>query len=199
MNRRKFIGNSVAASALVAIKASWADEPEHKIDRIGVQLYTVRDAMKADFEGTLAKVAAIGYREVEFAGYFDRSPKDVRATLERNGLTSPSTHVSYEMVEKKWPETLDVAHVIGQTHVVCSSIPEFQRKDAGGWKHTTDLFNRAGEASQKAGIQFAYHNHSFEFEPSPSLGGKLPYDFFLDTLDPKLTGSPSSVWMMVPS
>jgi sugar phosphate isomerase/epimerase len=186
MNRRKFIGNSVAASALVAIQASWAGEPKHKINRIGVQLYTVRDAMKADFEGTLAKVAAIGYREVEFAGYFDHSPKDVRAVLDRNRLTSPSSHVSYEMVEKKWPETLDTAQVIGQAYVVCSSIPEAQRKDADGWKHTTELFNRAGEASQKAGIQFGYHNHDFEFAGANSVDGKLPYDLLLAETDPKL-------------
>lgn len=186
MNRRKFIANSVAAASFLTIKESWAASPAHKLDRIGVQLYSVRDAMKSDFEGTIAKVAAIGYREVEFAGYFDRSLKDVRATLERNHLTAPSSHVSYEQVEKKWPETLEAAHAIGHSYVVCPSIPESQRKDSSGWKQAAELFNRAGEASQKAGIQFGYHNHTFEFDRAKSVDGKLPYDFLLAETDPKL-------------
>ena len=78
MNRRTFIGTSVAAS-LAAAKPSWAADSAHSIKRVGLQLYTVRDSMKSDFEGTIAKVAATGYKEVEFAGYFDHSPKDVRA------------------------------------------------------------------------------------------------------------------------
>jgi sugar phosphate isomerase/epimerase len=185
MNRRTFIGSSVAATLTVS-RLSWGAEATHKLDRIGVQLYTVRDAMKADFEGTLAKVAAIGYREVEFAGYFDHSPKDVRAILDRLKLTSPSEHVAYAVVQDKWPETLDAAHVVGQTYIVCPWIEESQRKGTDGWKRAAELFNRAGEASQKAGIQFAYHNHTFEFEPSADLGGKLPYDVLLAETDAKL-------------
>lgn len=185
MNRRKFIGTSLA-TAFVASRTSWADESAHRIDRIGVQLYTVRDAMERDFEGTLAKVAAIGYREVEFAGYFDHSPKEVRAALDRNRLTSPSSHVSYQIVEKNWPETLESAHVMGQSYVICPWIDESQRKSPGGWKRAAELFNRAGEASQKAGIQFGYHNHSFEFDRGNSVDGKLPYDFLLAETDPKL-------------
>ena len=59
--------------------------------------------MKSDFEGTIAKVAATGYKEVDFAGYFDHSPKDIRAILDQNGLASPSCHVGYDVVEKNWP------------------------------------------------------------------------------------------------
>jgi len=184
MNRRTFIGTSIAA-AVAASRPVWPAEAFH-IDRVGLQLYTVRDLMKKDFEGTIAKVAQIGYKEVEFAGYFGRSPQDVRAILEKDGLTSPSTHVDYDIVEKKWPETLDTAHTIGHAFVVCPWIDAKQRKTPDGWKRATELFNRAGEAAQKAGIQFAYHNHAFEFEPSEALGGKFPYDFLLENTDPKL-------------
>ena len=186
MNRRTFIGTSVAATLTAAASPSWAADTTHKINRIGLQLYTVRDAMKTDFEGTISKVAATGYKEVEFAGYFDHPPKDVRAILDKNGLAAPSAHVSYDLVEKKWPETLDAAKIIGHSYIICPWIDENQRKEPSGWKRAADLFNRAGEASQRAGIQFGYHNHSFEFEPAESLGGKLPYDFFLAELDPKL-------------
>ena len=186
MNRRTFIGTSIAATLAAAAKPSWAPEAAHKIDRIGLQLYTVRDAMKTDFEGTIAKVAATGYKEVEFAGYFDHSPEDVRAVLDKNSLAAPSAHVTYEMVEKKWPETLEAAKIVGHSYIICPWVDEKQRAEPGGWKRAADLFNRAGEASQKAGIQFGYHNHSFEFDPADSLGDKLPYDFLLAELDPKL-------------
>ena len=110
----------------------------------------------------------------------------MRKIIDANKLVSPSEHVPYYNVEKKWPETLEAAHAIGQTFIVCPWIEVSQRKEADGWKRAADLFNHAGEAAQKAGIQFAYHNHAFEFEPSPALGGKLPYDFLLAETDPKL-------------
>src|SRR2546427_8940976 len=118
MHRRAFISTSIAAS-VVASRPSWAADAAHHIDRIGVQLYTVRDAMKTDFEGTIAKVAATGYKEVEFAGYFDHSPKDVRALLDKNGLASPSCHVGYDVLDKKWPETLDAAKIVCHSYISC--------------------------------------------------------------------------------
>ena len=184
MNRRTFIGTSVAA-AVAASRPAWPAETHH-IERVGLQLYTVRDLMKKDFEGTIAKVAQIGYKELEFAGYFAKSPQEVRKILDGNKLTSPSEHVPYDTIEKKWPETLEAAHTIGQTFIVCPWIDVTQRKEGDGWKHAAEVFNRAGESAKKAGIQFAYHNHAFEFEPSDTLGGKMPYDFLLENTDPKL-------------
>jgi len=181
MNRRTFIETSVATAVLTTLPTkAFADE--HKISKVGLQLYTVRDEMKTDFEGTIAKVAAIGYKEMEFAGYFGHSPKDVRAILDKNGLTSPSSHESYDTVEKKLPETLEGAHVIGQTFLVCPYIDEKMRT-ADGYKRVVETFNKVGEASKKAGIQFAYHNHYWEFIPDAQLGGKFPYDFLLESTD----------------
>src|ERR1700688_647004 len=145
MNRRTFVGSAAAATIMAyrstlytgatgPIGAGGAAEASHKLDRIGVQLYTVREMMKTDFEGTLAKVAAVGYSEVEFAGYFDHQPKDIRATLNKLHLTAPSEHVSYEVVQNKWPETLDAAHIVGHNFVVCPSIDESQRKITTGYK-----------------------------------------------------------------
>ena len=105
INRRAFLGTS--AGTLVASKLSWPFPAQHKIKTVGLQLYTVRDAMKSDFEGTIAKVAQIGYKEVEFAGYFDHSPQDISAILKKNGLTAPSCHVPYDTVEK-WSEQIEV-------------------------------------------------------------------------------------------
>jgi hypothetical protein len=102
MNRRTFIGTSIA-TAVVVSRPAWT--AEHRIQRVGLQLYTVRDLMKQDFEGTIAKVAQTGYKEVEFAGYFGKSPQEVRKILDANKLVSPSEHVPYDAVEKKWSET----------------------------------------------------------------------------------------------
>ena len=182
MDRRTFIGTS--AAVLTASELAWAFPAEHKIKAVGLQLYTVRDAMKNDFEGTIAKVAQVGYKEVEFAGYFDHSPKDIAALLKRNELTSPSCHVGYDVVEKKWSEQIEASHVIGHKYIVCPWIDPKQREEADGFKRAAELFEKAGEQSLKAGIQFAYHNHTFEFQPSPALNGKLPYEVLLAT-DPK--------------
>src|SRR5882724_8495948 len=84
--------------------------PFRKLDRIGVQLYTVRHQMEKDFEGTIARVAATGYQEVELAGYFGRSPGAVRALLDKNGLAAPSSHVS--LVPAEWRAALDAAPVV---------------------------------------------------------------------------------------
>jgi sugar phosphate isomerase/epimerase len=184
MDRRTFLetATTVTAATLLTKQISWA-AADHKIDKLGVQLYTVRDQMKADFEGTLAKVAEIGYKEVEFAGYFDHSPKDVRAILDRHGLVSPAPHVAYDTLGDKWPAQIESAKVIGQSYIVCPWISEEDRKQPDIWKRAADTFNRAGEASKKAGIQFAYHNHWFEFLP---VNGKLPYDLLLEACDPNL-------------
>ena len=204
MNRRTFISSSLAATLSAAAKPAWAaasltyaqanpENPTHKIDHIGLQLYTVRAAMKTDFEGTIAKVAATGYQEVEFAGilkpdqgYYGRSPQNVRALLDKNGLVAPSCHADYAVVENKWPEAMEAAKIVGHSYIICPWIDEKQRAEPGGWKRAADLFNKAGEASQKEGIQFGYHNHSFEFQPAETLAGKLPYDFLLAETDPKL-------------
>jgi sugar phosphate isomerase/epimerase len=184
MNRRSFLETAatVTAATLFGNKLAWAAGGS-KIDEIGVQLYTVRNQMKHDFEGTLAKVAAIGYKEVEFAGYFDHSSQDVRAAIDRNGLASPATHVDYDILGDKWPAQIESAKIIGQSYIVCPWIPEKVRKQPDDWKRAAETFNHAGEASKKAGIQFAYHNHWFEFLP---VDGKLPYDLLLENCDPNL-------------
>jgi sugar phosphate isomerase/epimerase len=186
MERRAFLGSLAAATVLPRLSFASLDPlVRARIAKIGIQLYTVRDLMKADFEGTLAKVAQIGYREVEFAGYFDHTPVQVRAVLDKNGLAAPSCHVGYEnTAEDKWAATLDTVKAVGHQYVVCAWIPEESRKTTDDWKRTCDRFNKAGQAAQAAGVQFAYHNHSFEFVPLADK--QLPYDLLLAGTDPKL-------------
>jgi sugar phosphate isomerase/epimerase len=185
MNRRTFIQSSVATAALTSLSTHAFSATPHQISKVGLQLYTVRDAMKTDVPGTIAKVAAVGYKEVEFAGYFNLSPTEISGILKKNGLAAPSAHFSLDTIEKKWPETLDAAHEIGHSFIVCPYIDDKMRT-ADGYKHVAEVLNKAGEASKKAGIQLCYHNHYFEFEPEAGLGGKFPYDFLLENMDKNL-------------
>jgi len=184
MNRRTFLetASTVSAATLFAGKLAWAAD-EHKVSNIGVQLYTVRDLMKDDFDGTVAKVAQIGYKEVEFAGYFGRTGKQVRAVLEKNGLKAPSTHVQYDELDDKFPSVIDTSKEIGLEYIICPWIPEELRKSPDIWKQASDKFNKCGEQAKRAGLQFGYHNHWFEFL---STNGVLPYDLLLKQCDPKL-------------
>src|ERR1700721_4661614 len=184
IDRRKFVktavqtATGVTAATLLADKFSWA-AAERRIDRVGLQLYTVRDLMKDDFDGTIAKVAAIGYKEVEFAGYFGRTGQQVRAACDKNGLEPISTHVQYDELDDKFPAVIETSKAIGLKYIVCPWIPENQRD----WKKAAEKFNHCGEQTKKAGMQFAYHNHWLEFLP---VNGKLPYDELLKLCDAKL-------------
>src|SRR5205807_9488864 len=100
--------------------------PRARIEHVGLQLYTVRHEMEKDVEGTIARVAASGYREVEFAGYFKKTPAEIRAMLDRHGLTSPSAHIGSSEPDA-WSQALDAAHVIGHQYVVVPFIPAEKR------------------------------------------------------------------------
>jgi sugar phosphate isomerase/epimerase len=180
ISRRVFLGHITAQfAAATVMKAAQGKS----IERLGVQLYTVRDLMAKDFEGTLAKVAAIGYKEVEFAGYFKQSPQDVKTILGRHGLTSPSTHVDYASLGDGFPSVVEASQTIGHRYIVNPWLDEEMRKQPDVWKRVAATFNRAGEISKKAGIQFAYHNHHFEFVP---VNGTMPIELLLKECDPGL-------------
>ena len=184
MNRRTFLetATTVTAATLFTSRLGLA-AADHKIEKVGVQLYTVRDLMKDDFDGTIAKVAKIGYKEVEFAGYFGRTGQQVRAVCDKNGLAAVSTHVQYDELDDKFPSVIETSKTIGLKYIVCPWIPEELRKSPDIWKQASEKFNRCGELSKKAGMQFAYHNHWFEFLP---VDGKLPYDELLKLCDANL-------------
>jgi sugar phosphate isomerase/epimerase len=166
--------------ALTVPRAVFAGAPQQKIKSIGLQLYTVRAALQADFDATLAQVAAIGYREVEFAGYFGHSAHQVRASLRRTGLNAPSAHIPLEALGNGWQGVIENALAIGHRYLVVASVGTVS--DLDGYRRVAERFNQAGEVAKKAGLRFAYHNHDFEFAP---LAGKIPYDVLLEATDPR--------------
>ncbi len=177
--------DTAAASAIVA--------PRRRIERVGLQLYTVRDLMKADMPGTLASVAAIGYKEVEFAGYFGRTPHEVHEMLERYHLSSPSTHLPYDSFQN-WQQVLDDSKAIGHKWVTVPWIPEEKRRTVADWKAIAAQFNQMGAQAKSSGLRFAYHNHDFELKP---IDGVRPLDILLGETDPKLVDFEMDIYWVI--
>ena len=149
----------------------------------GLGLYTVRSEMEKSVEATLERVAKIGYKEVEFAGYFGKRPTELAAILKSNGLTSPSAHVPLAEIRGKWNETMETATTIGHKYLVCPWVDEADRGAADDWRQIAADLNKAAEVASSSGFQMAYHNHDFEFAP---IAGTNAYSILLAELDPKL-------------
>ncbi len=148
-----------------------------------MQLYTVRSAMAESVERTLERVAKIGYKEVEFAGYFGRSAQQIRQLLDQTGLSAPAAHTPLEPLETAWEATVDFAAEAGHQYLVVPSIAPANRTSLDDYRRMADRFNRVGERAAAAGLTFGYHNHDFEFEP---LEGRVPWDVLLEESDPAL-------------
>jgi len=183
MDRRTFVGALSAAGAAAMLPVSGSLLAADKLDKIGVQLYTVRDLMKVSVEKTLADIAAIGYREVEFAGYFNRPPGAIRQLLDRNGLQAPAAHVGMNLLRGPWNRTLDEALEMGHRYLVVPSLDPKDRDSVAAIKKTGDLLNRAAEDAKRFKIHLAYHNHDLEFQ---EIEGRRIYDLLLENTDPEL-------------
>lgn len=197
ITRRSFIKASslVAAGSLVKMPAFAYDKKY-----IGLQLYTVRDAMGTDAAGTLAKVAALGFNSVEGATYtgsqkfYGMSAKDFAGTLKQNGLIMPSSH--YRLGEEltngepskgtilhEWDKAVEDAAAAGVQYMVCAYLSEAERGNIDHYKKIASELNKAAETCKKAGIQLCYHNHDFEFK---NIDGQRPYDIILNETDKEL-------------
>jgi sugar phosphate isomerase/epimerase len=186
MRRRAFLATgAIAALASPARAMSLAN--------VGVQLYTVRDLLQRDFEGTLAKIAALGYRTVEFGGLEGPSPKETLAMLKRHGLSASSGHAPFDALEHALPKVLEDANAREQQFVVCPFIDESRRRTLDDFKRLAALFNAIGEQARRAGLAFAYHNHDFEFA---AIDGQLPYALLLAETDPALVGMELDLYWM---
>ena len=180
MDRREFIGALLAAVIAPPMAGPVLGK---SVQAVGLQLYTVRDLLEQDFEGTLAGIAALGYRQVEFAGIVGPSPRQTLDILKRHGLVAPSSHIDYEKLEAELPRVLQAANEMEQKFIVCGFLDESRRRNLDDWKRICRTFNAIGEQAGKAGLGFAYHNHDFEFRP---LDGQVPYDLVLVETDPGL-------------
>ncbi|MGN6402587.1 MAG: sugar phosphate isomerase/epimerase family protein [Flavisolibacter sp.] len=196
-SRRSFIKSTslLAAGGLV-----YPSGFTFKKQYIGLQLYTIRDAMQKDPAAALARVAAIGYNSVEGATYtgtekfYGMSAKDFKSLLKKTGLKMPSGH--YRLGEEKengkpvqgtmlydWDRAVDDGAAIDLQYMVCAYLSPAERGDLDHYKYIAEQLNKAGERCKKANIQLCYHNHDFEFKEQD---GKLPYDILLNETDKDL-------------
>lgn len=158
-----------------------------KRSAIGLQLYTIREFMEKSVTDTLKLVAGIGYQQVEFAGYFNQSAKNIRALLDGEGLSAPAAHISLEQLQNHLEKVIEDALVVGHQYLVLPYLTEEQRgRDIAGYQRLAADLNHFGERCKQAGLRLAYHNHDFEFF---AVQGGTPYDTLLQETDPAL------VWM----
>lgn len=183
MDRRDFVQSLAAAFAGTRLLAL---ESHTRLNRIGIELYAVRDAMKRDPERTLAAIRAMGYLDVELLWSFDnfgRTPQQVRATLDKEGLRAPSCHMAPEVLLTDWNKSLDTAKLLGQEYLIVPSLPGDTVKSLDRWKYWADQFNAAGAAARKAGLWLAFHSEPDHMKP---IGGVIPYDVFVERTDPSV-------------
>lgn len=185
-SRREFLKMSGAAAAVAAKGASrMSASPLHM--PVGLQLYTVRELLPKDFEGTLKKVRASGYTVVEAAGYYGRTAAQFRQAMREAGLRCASTHHAMNELSPHLDEIIAYDKALGVDYIVCPSPTKRNGKegelDLADWRWAAGELNRIGEKVKAAGMTFGYHNHTPEFGQE---NGVLFYDELLRLTDPKL-------------
>jgi sugar phosphate isomerase/epimerase len=154
-----------------------------RADQIALQLYSVRDETASDMLGTLRKLADMGFRAVELAGYGNSSAQEVRAALDDLGMRAMAAHVGMDKFETSASQTFDELKMLGVDYAVVPSIPRDRRADVAGARRIGEQFNSLAEQARAVGMGFAYHNHDFEFAP---LDGTDFYETLLGSTDPDL-------------
>jgi sugar phosphate isomerase/epimerase len=188
LSRRTFLKASGAFAAAAYTGAGRLEAaPLHM--PIGLQLYSVRNLLPKDFEGTLHQLNAAGYRVVEAAGYYDKSAADFRHAMNQAGLRCISGHYTLMLLREQLGPLMDYAHALGLKYMVCSSSGGVHRDPAAkgeltldDWHYVASEFNRIGEKMKAAGITFGVHNHIPEFAV---FNGVVVYDELLRLTDPK--------------
>ncbi|MHA0857335.1 sugar phosphate isomerase/epimerase family protein [Paenibacillus sp. CMAA1364] len=148
--------------------------------QVGLQLYTIRDQMETDFEGTLKKVAELGYKGVEFHAFFGRSSSEVKRLLDENGLEVIGTHLPYEDLLGDIQSIITYNQEIGNKNLIIPHLTEEQRK----WDEVFDNLTRIGEKCKEQGMVLLYHNHDFEFKES--YGNQTAFDAMYEAVPASL-------------
>ncbi len=208
MDRRQFVLSTAAASAAGLLHGNRAAAAASNRN-IGVQLFSVPKLLEKDFRAGIAMLAKIGYREVELygpftfsapeaiaswnavtpqlgfsgSGYFGLSAAEVRATLDANHISAPSTHTDLVTLQKHMGALGEAGHTVGFKYVGLPAIPDVLRKTLDDYKKMADEFNRIGADARKHGLKFAYHNHGYGLH---EMEGRIPLQVLLEGTDPDL-------------
>jgi sugar phosphate isomerase/epimerase len=182
--RRNFLKKAFSGGLWIALAAKYAGtilsaaERSGKKIPIGLQLYSVRRECQTDFPGTVHAIGKMGYKGVEFAGYYGRDAKTLRQILDDSGLKCCGTHTGLDtLMGDNLQKTIEFNQTLGNPFLIVPSLPENRRNSAKAWEETAQLFNELAEKVKQHKMRVGYHNHSVEFKP---VDGKTPWDIFFD-------------------
>jgi len=187
MHRRDFIttlGSGVALTQLSCAATRKAYRGSlGKLNRVGLQLYSLRDDARVDLERTLAGIASVGYKDVELLGSmnnFGMPPAKLREVLDRNGLKAPSTHVSADALKDLQRQITD-AKILGHKYIVVASLPIAKPATLDDYRRWADLLNAAGRTARERGMWIGFHNHADDYV---KIDGEVAYDVLVERIDP---------------
>ena len=208
LSRRGFLRTAAATAAVVGTSSALAAPAlareesggsrgggRHRVppNQISIQLFTLRDQLAIDLEGTLAALAEIGYTRVEHAGFVGRTVEEFKAALDAAGLRATSGHVQIPQPfdPAAWSASLADANTLGSKYIVHPffgidfGTGEVVRETAP-WRAFARDLNRAGRMARDAGLKLGYHNHNWEFFRLTDNPSRTAYDVLTDTTDPDL-------------
>jgi sugar phosphate isomerase/epimerase len=187
ISRRRFMETAGALTAAACVSGGFSAADVRHVP-VGLQLYSVREQLPKDFDGTLHQLGAIGIKEVEAAGYFHKTAAEFRHSMDAAGLRCVSTHHALLELKPKLDEWIEYGHTLGLEYIICSWAGVHRNPVNKGemtlddWRYAADEFNKVGEKVKAAGMTFGYHNHWVEFG---TVGGVVFYDELLKLCDPK--------------
>src|SRR5258708_28756259 len=170
ISRRDFLKMTATSAALAAagpatLLGADSGYGGNKIP-VGVQLYSVRNELQRDFEGTLKAVAKAGYKGVEFAGYYNRDAKTIRQLLDDLGLKCCGSHTQFPtLLDDNLPMTIEFNKILGNKFLIAPSLPRKYTATKQGWLDAADALNQIADKSKANGMRVGYHNHTEEFKP----------------------------------
>lgn len=153
--------------------------------KLGLQLYTVKDAAAKDLIGTIKAVGSMGYEGVEFAGYFDHTPAVLRDTVAQAGMACAATHILLDEIEADTDRVVAETTELGCPTVICPFIKRDQRTSVADWRKIASRMNDTGRRLADAGLRFLYHHHNFDFDP---IEGTTGMEILLANLDRSVVG-----------
>lgn len=197
MNRRAFLRNCAAATTAGAVLPSWL-QAAHRVGsfKIGFQSWVVREALNADFAGTLKQMGRMGYESVEMCsplgyGKYGFGPlaempvAQIKQTLADEGIECISSHVTFQELTNDFMATAEFAHELGLEHIIVSATNVRNGGTMDQWKKAADTLNEWSVKANDMGLGFGFHNHHFEFV---EIDGELVYDMLLERLDAERVG-----------
>jgi sugar phosphate isomerase/epimerase len=188
LSRRDFLKTTGAVATTAVVGTRTLSSTPLRLP-IGLQLYSVRNLLPKDFDGTLHQLSAAGYKEVEAAGYFNKTAAEFRHAMDQAGLRCISAHHTLVQLRSQLDELIEFGHTLGLEYIICSSSGGVHRDPSAkgdltldDWRYVAGEFNRIGEKLKSASITFGMHNHVPEFAVE---NGVLVYDELLRLTDPK--------------